>query len=251
MATRTIYLVRHGYYDLQSTHRLEGSLTPIGVEQAQLTARRLSSLPINTIHCSTLRRAAETAEIIAQKFPGVPLHKSKGLKECVPCVPPNYAEYYAGYPTQNLAWGKNQAEKAFDKYFKRTRGQDKHEIIVAHGNLIRYFICRVLQVEPEAWGNMDLCNCGLCTVLINPDGRMILVSHNDVSHLPDHLVTSLVGPRLAETLYTLAQIAFDQDDLVEARRRGRESLSILTRAKLENAAEVKAWLDELPAREEE
>jgi broad specificity phosphatase PhoE len=251
MATRTIYLVRHGYYDLKDTHKLGGSLTPIGVEQAQLTAQRFSSLPITAIYCSTLSRAAETAEIIARELPDVLSRRSRGLWECVPCIPPAWAEYFKDYSPENLGRDKVQAENAFDKYFKRALGKDKHEIIVSHGNLIRYFICRVLQVQPEGWGSMDLCNCGVSEILIRSDGRMVLVSHNDVSHLPDHLVTSLIGPRLAKTLYGLAQIALDQGDLAEARRQGQESLAIFRKGKYEDVAEVEAWLDGLPDSEGE
>jgi hypothetical protein len=36
---------------------------------------------------------------------------------------------------------------------------------------------------------MAICNCGISTVLIKPDGRMVLISHNDVGHLPAHLIT--------------------------------------------------------------
>jgi broad specificity phosphatase PhoE len=246
MATRTIYLLRHGYHDLESAHKLGGGLTSTGVEQAQLTAQRFSPLPISAIYCSTLRRAVETAEIVAQEFPDVPLRRSQDLGECVPCVPPAYAEHFADLSPQDLAWGRRQAEKAFARYFRRTRGEDRHEIIVTHGNLIRYFVCRVLQVSPKAWGNMDLCNCGISQVLIQSDGRMILVSHNDFSHLPGHLVTSLVGEELAQTLHGLAQVALDRGDLAEARQRGRESLAILERIKHESAARVQAWLDGLP-----
>jgi serine/threonine-protein phosphatase PGAM5 len=196
MATRTIYLVRHGQHGSENDQgdTLEGGLTPIGVEQAKLTARRFRSLPISAIYCSTLRRAVETAEIIAREFPDVPLQRSRGLQECYPCVPPipPYIECFAQVPAEEIAQGKEQAEKAFDRYFKRARGNDKHESLVCHGNLIRYLVCRVLGAQPEAWGRMDMCNCGINTVLIKPDGRLILVSHNDVGHLPTHLITSLV-----------------------------------------------------------
>jgi len=192
MATRTIYLVRHGLHD----HELEGGLTPVGVEQARLTAQRFRSLPISAIHCSTMPRAAETAEIIAQVFPDVPLHRSRGLRECFPCIPPIpvYIEYFAQVPAEDIVQGRKQAEKAFVRYFKRARGKDKHEILVSHGNLIRYFVCRVLQIRPEAWGSMDMGNCGISKVLTKSDGWMILVSHNDVGHLPHRLITSLTVP---------------------------------------------------------
>jgi serine/threonine-protein phosphatase PGAM5 len=247
MATRTLYLVRHGYYDLTNSHKLGGSLTPIGVEQAQLTAQRFSALPITAIHCSTMPRAAETADIIAQELADVPCNRSRGLWECVPCIPPAWAEYFKGYSPESIARDKRQAEKAFDKYFKRAQGKDKHEIVVSHGNLIRYFICRVLQVQPEGWGNMDMCNCGISKVLIRPDSRMTLVSHNDVSHLPEHLVTSLIGPKLAKTLYHLARIALDQGDIEKAQRRGQESLAIFKKGRYKDATQVRAWLDDLPA----
>jgi serine/threonine-protein phosphatase PGAM5 len=249
MVTRTLYLVRHGHHDLTSTHRLGGSLTPIGVEQAQLTAERLGAFPITAIYCSTLPRATETAEIIAQKFPDVRFRRSRRLWECIPCIPPAWAEYSIGHLSARIAQDKKQAEDAFDTYFRPARGKDKHEIVVSHGNLIRYFICRALQVQPEGWGNMDLCNCGISEILIRPEGRMTLMSHNDICHLPDRLVTSLVGPKLAKTLYNLAQIALDQGDLVQARQWGRESLAILQRGQYKDAAQVSAWLNQLPPEE--
>ena len=69
MATRVLYLIRHGYHERENPHQddLGGGLTSIGVEQAKLAAQRFSKLPITAIHSSTKRRAAETADIIAQK----------------------------------------------------------------------------------------------------------------------------------------------------------------------------------------
>jgi len=198
VATRTLYLVRHGQYHqleygdeggltVAQANRLDGGLTPTGVEQAQLTAQRLSALPITAIHCSTLPRAVETAEILAQEFPGVPMYGSRVLWECIPSVPPALAEHFAKVFVDDLAEDRNRAERAFDRYFKRARGKDKHEILVGHGNLFRYFVCRVLQVPPESWVNMSSYNCGLSEVHI---ARVpTLVSYNDVGHLPRYLRT--------------------------------------------------------------
>lgn len=193
MATRTIYLVRHGLHDSEhSRHdKLGSGLTPVGVEQAKLTAQRLSSLPISAIYCSTLRRAVETAEIIAREFPDILLQRSRLLWECIPCIPRNFAELFVDIPAEKIAQDRERAGRAFDRHFKRARGKDKHEIVVCHGNLIRYFVCRVLQLEIEDWVDMDMSNCGISTVLIGSNGRMVLVSHNDVGHLPYHLITSL------------------------------------------------------------
>jgi broad specificity phosphatase PhoE len=192
MAQRTIYLIRHGHYEPKKGHLVDG-LTPTGVEQAQLVARRCNLFPITAIHCSTLRRAVETAEIIAREFPDVPLYRARLLWECIPCVPRNFPEVAADITLEEMTQYREQAEKAFDKYFKCARGKDKHEILVCHGTIIRYFVCRVLQLQPDAWVDMDMSNCGISVVQIKSNRRMVLVSHNDVGHLPHHLKTSLVG----------------------------------------------------------
>jgi len=186
MATRYLELVRHGQYERKSDRSTE-RLTPFGVEQAQLTAQRLRSLPITAIHCSSLPRAVETAQIIAQAFPGVPLHKTRLLWECFPCVPPNVPGFAPKISAAKIAEYREQAESAFDRYFKRARGQDKWELLVCHGNIIRYFACRVLQVPLEACVNMGSDKCGISQVTIESDGRMWLFSYNDIGHLPHPL----------------------------------------------------------------
>lgn len=58
-----------------------------------------------------------------------------------------------------------------------------------HGNIIRYLICRALDVSPDAWINLETSNCSISTIRIEPDGNCKLESLNDVSHLPPELVT--------------------------------------------------------------
>jgi serine/threonine-protein phosphatase PGAM5 len=204
MATRTLYLVRHGQHQRleldasdegltreQAACKRDNGLTPLGIEQAHLTAQHFRSHPISAIYASSLPRTTQTADIIASAFPQISPRKSRGLWECIPCVPPAFAQDLKDVPSEVFERDKKHAENAFERYFKRARGRDKHEIIVCHGNLLRYFVCRVLQVEPEAWAKMDICNCGISEILVKPDGRVFLVSHNDVGHLPYRLTTCL------------------------------------------------------------
>ena len=108
MAMRTIFLVRHGDYQLDEItkldrnltlqqhyelHAKEGGLTPTGKKQANLVAKRFSSLPIAAIHCSSLRRTLETATIIAKEFPGIKIQQSSLLWECVPSIPKVFAQH--------------------------------------------------------------------------------------------------------------------------------------------------------------
>lgn len=62
--------------------RLPGfSLSAVGREQAEATAAHLAGWRIDAIYSSPLERAWETAEIIAQRFPGVPLRVDERLNE--------------------------------------------------------------------------------------------------------------------------------------------------------------------------
>ena len=67
----TIYWVRHGENKANITKEfsykyVDYSLTPKGIQQAQQTARFFRNKNIQTIYTSPLKRAVETAEIIAR-----------------------------------------------------------------------------------------------------------------------------------------------------------------------------------------
>lgn len=191
MASRYLYLVRHGQYNAAqpTSHPLEGNLTKLGQHQAAKTARYLKNLPITAIHLSDLQRTVETAEPICSFFPQIKAHKTKRLRECVPYVSPQTQEFFKHIPTKQIEADREQAEKAYAYYFRPTKGQDRHEILVSHGNLIRYFACRAIGADPALWLNLESRNCGITRFSINADGEVVLISYNDISHLPPNLHT--------------------------------------------------------------
>ncbi len=191
MPRRHLYLIRHGQYDRRDPARAGGHLTARGKQQAQRVARRLRGLPMDAIHFSTLTRARETAGIIAIEFRGVPVRGSRLLWECQPGYPPEFAALFDDAPKAIFARGKRQAQKAFAKYFQPARGRDRVEIIVAHGNLIRYFVCRALGVAGENWPRADMHHAGISEIIVEDDGQLRLWSHNDTGHLPAKLKTFL------------------------------------------------------------
>lgn len=204
---RTLYLVRHGQHrhvplasdssgwaaehslDDDIIRRQDGGLTASGRQQAELSAQALSTQQIHAIYSSTLPRALETATIIAAQLPNVPVMAERDLWECVPHVPTKLAHQASEFPPALLERDRHHASAAFERYFQPVAETEQREIIIAHGNLIRYFICRALNITLDAWVNMYTYNCGISTVQIQEDGACILISFNELGHLPEHLRT--------------------------------------------------------------
>jgi serine/threonine-protein phosphatase PGAM5 len=182
MATRKIYLIRHGEYDWQD--RQSTDLTEIGVKQSRLTAQRIAALPVCAIYSSDLPRAVQTADIIRSALGDVTYRQDPGLRECwLPGLP------FMSVPPEILRAGEKQAADSFAKYFLPARDRDEIEIIVSHGNLIRYLVARILGRPEEIWMRMHTMNCGISEVHVEADRQMWVVSYNDVGHIPPQLVT--------------------------------------------------------------
>ncbi len=190
MAERRIYLVRHGQYNPQDpVDEFENELTPLGEAQARLTAQRVQHYPITSIHSSDLRRAKSTARIIKGSVLKINVQKTKTLREGMAHIPTGYEEVARKYSLEQIKRERQRAEEAFCRYFKQARNENKYDVIVAHGNLIRYFVCRVVNLTPEYWLNLGTHNCGISEVIIKNSGTMRLLSYNDTGHLPPHMVT--------------------------------------------------------------
>jgi serine/threonine-protein phosphatase PGAM5 len=188
---RTIYLVRHGDYDWQDERDPDvgKALIPLGVAQARLVAARLSALPLDriTLYSSTMTRARQTAQVMARDFPGLAVNQIRLLRECTP--PTWRQDIMEREDPVDLKRCVEQLEQAYQKFFIPSPDRNRIDILVCHGNVIRYLVTRALQVETMAWLGMAVTNCGLTEVRIYPSGRIKLVSYNDTGHIPPNLKT--------------------------------------------------------------
>lgn len=83
---KRLYLVRHGETEWNADNRVQGSmdipLSKKGIGQAEALGEFLNSLPKpQKIYCSTLKRAFQTAEILAKKLNISTIEKNTLLKE--------------------------------------------------------------------------------------------------------------------------------------------------------------------------
>ena len=201
--TRTIYLIRHGEYTPQDDDIADtlNNLTPLGIAQARLVSNRLKSMKINfnALISSTMTRARQTAMVINRDFPELELQKEDLIRECTP--PTWRKDVMSGVDTSHREECIKNLEQAFQKYFiPSPDNKARNDIIVCHGNVIRYFVIKVLKVNPMSWLQMSITNCSLTIVRIFPDGTMKLDAFSDYGHIPENMRTFTGGDNESKIL---------------------------------------------------
>lgn len=236
---RHILLIRHGQYDLKSE---EHGLTSLGREQSRETGKRLAALAAglqrdvygeikirySMLANSTVLRAKQTADIIAEELPEVPRTPNDLLlAEGWPVLPmpqgPDFLRRGQVRPADILEEGP-RIEAGFRKYVRRdvdhkhktvkeelsegyapkassgaapiseeaaaaARSEHEYIVLVCHMNVIRYYVARALQLPPETWLRMRGNNCGITEIIIHPSGQVSLGSFADTGHLAIDQIT--------------------------------------------------------------
>jgi serine/threonine-protein phosphatase PGAM5 len=73
---------------------------------------------------------------------------------------------------------------AWAKYVRPSTGAHVIDLLVCHGNVIRWFTVRSLGVDTKGWAAMEIGNASLTIIAVHPDGSTRLVMFSDVGHLP-------------------------------------------------------------------
>ena len=179
MSTRTLIFLRHGQYEAES----RGELTALGREQARLTAKYLEGFQFDVIWSSTLPRARETADIVSRHLDGARVRHTGLLREGLYTKVEGY-----DVPAAERREDRARADAAYAKIVRTSRAP-RRELVVCHGNLIRYLMCRALHTPVSKWLRMTTSHCGLTRVIVRDTGAVRVVSYNETSHLPPTLVT--------------------------------------------------------------
>ena len=189
-------LIRHGHYKSDEPDDPKRELTKLGHWQAELMTKRLEQyhwVPTQ-ISCSTLTRAMQTAHHIqsSSKFMHVDNVVDSKLREGRPHqpIPPARAGIYSKSQVQRDG---GRIDAAFESIFYRPGPDQRHntyEVVVCHANVIRYFVCRALQIPKEAWLRMAIPHCSITILAIRPTGYVSLKCLGESGFMPIEAVTT-------------------------------------------------------------
>lgn len=192
-----LYLVRHGENPANikkqfSSRRVDYPLTPRGVLQAEQTAEHLQGKGIHAVYSSPLKRAAQTAGIIAARL-GLPVGIVEGLREIdvgeLELQPPS-PEVWAYHNELLVGWLNGQVERAFpggDSYLtlcarmrasleEITRDRTGHNIVVVgHSGLFTITMKDLCPGVDMNWLLTSLAhNCSISEVLVGRRGGRLV-----------------------------------------------------------------------------
>ena len=202
MTTR-VMLVRHGATILSAEDRFAGaSDVPLGDEgrmQAERLAQRLATDSIAAIYASPLRRAQETATILARPhnmtvtalddLREIDHGRWEGLRreEAASMYPEEYAAWQhdpftfsptGGEPGQHVL---ERGLRAFKQIVDAHPGEPI--LVVSHKATIRLVIAHVLGIDPRGYRDrLDQLPACLNLIDVYADGTGRLILLNDVSH---------------------------------------------------------------------
>ncbi|XP_021370452.1 serine/threonine-protein phosphatase PGAM5, mitochondrial-like isoform X2 [Mizuhopecten yessoensis] len=186
-ATRHLLLIRHGQYNTDGEEDNQRYLTELGRKQAEYAGQRLKDLGLSytVLLSSTMTRAKETADIIQKFFPNLPRKETDMLRTGAPIPPEPPNDHWQ--PKKQFLQDGARIEAAFKNVFHRadpSQEIDSHEIVVCHGNVIRYFVCRALQFPPEAWIRISLNHASITWITIRPSGRVFIRHLGESGFMP-------------------------------------------------------------------
>ncbi len=203
-----LILVRHGQTEWNRLRRYQGQsdieLNETGIIQAQLAAKRLANERIDSIYCSDLKRARQTAEIIASKHQMIDaIHKSPLLREMnfgdyeghtFDQMDPKFQLIFSADPTWRSSGpnvrspnGESIADlaarvKQFTRKMLSKHAPDETIIIAAHGGPLQVLICQLLEIGLDHWWQIRLSGASISIIETYPQGTSVVLL-NGISHL--------------------------------------------------------------------
>ena len=205
----TLYLARHGQTDYNRDGIVQGrgvdlSLNATGRAQADRLADRLADLPLDAIYASELKRAQETAVVVARHHPHLTVHHVGDFDEMAwgvwegktreeDDVEAVFEEAYRRWAAGEYAYRIEGGESILEVQARALRGIEgvlaRHEgetvLVVSHGRLLRVLLASALpEYGLDRMAEFRHHNTSLSRLRWDGD-RFHADFLNDVGHLQD------------------------------------------------------------------
>jgi broad specificity phosphatase PhoE len=203
---RLLLLIRHGESEGNAAQRLQGQgeypLSELGREQARRLADRLSKVydDIAVIYTSSLSRAVETAQILAEAV-GAPVVPDDRLQEydvgqltglTMEDIRERFPQIYAAWMEDVEEWISMPGGERNESFRQRVRevfaeiaarhDGDEDVVVVSHGGTLGAYLAQIMGLSPERRSPFSFSNASL-TVVDLSRRRSRLIQHNDTCHL--------------------------------------------------------------------
>jgi len=190
-----LYLVRHGEQQDAEYGLPDGQLSERGKRQAQAIAERLGGVPFTGAWHSPLTRATHTANIMKQRMPGVDFQPSALLMDCIPSGPTDdmphaFHSFFGSVTPEEIEAGEAQMADAVSEWLTPTH-EDRHDLLITHNFVIAWFVRETFGAAAWRWMGVNQANCGLTIIRVRSAKPPVLLTHNDLGHLPVELRTGL------------------------------------------------------------
>lgn len=200
-----IHLIRHGTTEDNKRGIFQGSrdtdLGELGRMQAKFLADRFSKMHLDAVYTSPLKRAKETAEIIAKNHKLMPIEDAR-LREqnCGVLEGKSGSENRKLYNEDiyNMTFrpaffappGGESSRQTYDRMVEAIKdiaadNPGKEIVVVSHGFAIQMFISYAKGSAFEDTVCEILDNASFCTFDIDDGGDVHIVSINDNAHIPE------------------------------------------------------------------
>ncbi|TLN05496.1 histidine phosphatase family protein [bacterium] len=194
-------LARHGetVWNIEKIYRgrADVNLDEVGIKQAELLGKYLSNWELEAIYSSPLKRALDTANIIAR-------YQKVGVNVAECLIDFDYGEWQSLpeqeakrlYPALHNEWHNNphkvkmpggesledirkRANEVVDDVLSKYQGS---VVLVSHRVVNKVLICSLLGLDNSHFWNIKQ-DVGGITIFNHVAGRFVLTRHNDTSHL--------------------------------------------------------------------
>ncbi len=194
-----LYLVRHGEQQDAEYGMPDGKLSPRGTRQAEAIAARLSGVPFTGAWHSPLERAVDTARILTKRMPALESRPSALLMDCVPSgptpdMPHAFESFFGSVTREEIEAGEAQMTDAVAEWLTPTQ-DERHDLLITHNFVIAWFVRETFGAAAWRWMGINQANCGLTIIRVRSAKPPVLITHNDLGHLPAELRTGLPVPQ--------------------------------------------------------